>query len=297
VKIRTSRLDWTDLQFFVELARARNLSAAARALNVTHATVGRRLQALEESLGYPLFVRGAGGYTLTADGERIIAMAEAMDAQVRSISRVSLGRAPDLTGLIRITSTETFASRFVMPRLQPFVQAHPGLQVELIGDQRNLSLARGDADVALRFAPPAGGEQRAKLVGHLRYRFYAKAGQVPRTHDETLAYIGYSEGARYSVESQHFEKIVGTNAVISVLTNTQLVRLAAVRAGLGIGLLPQYLGDADPELARFELGGPALSREIWLIVHKDLVDVPRIKACMDFIEETMEGSREQLSGE
>lgn len=297
VKKTTPPLDWTDIRYFAELCRSRSLSAAARRLGVTHATVGRRVTDLEDALGVALFTRRDGAFVLTAEGERVAALIAPIELQIESISRAGVEQSNEIVGPVRVTTTETFGTRFLVPRLKEFQDRFPNIETQLIFDQRNLSLARREADIAIRLAPPLANDVEGVNLGDLRYRFYAPAAQTPRAIDGRRIYIGYDETVSHTLEYQYFERTVGRDHYCQVRTNNQLARLAAVRAGFGIGLLPQYLGDAEEGIARIDFGGPGMSREIWLLVHKDLKAVPRIRVCCEFLQHLIENSRTILTGE
>src|SRR5207248_2018355 len=149
-KKRTGGLDWEDVRYFVALARYGTLSATARALRVNHATVARRVTGLETRLGRALFERRADGYALTAEGKAVLEEASAMDEAALSVlGRLDAGT--ELSGLVRLTVGRVLAERFLIDRLRTFHERYPAIDLEVIGGSRVLSLARREADVALRF--------------------------------------------------------------------------------------------------------------------------------------------------
>lgn len=297
MKKRSDDPDWTDLRVFAELARTRSLSGAARKLGVTHATVGRRIAQLEQAIGHSLVSRRDGSYVLTAEGERVAALVGPMEGQVLSITRAQALRSPAISGPVRLTATDAIGNLFLVPRLKPFAERHPDVALELIVDPRNLSLARREADVAVRLARPTSGDIVATRLGVARYRFYARQHRSPRPAADDRTYIGYDEWNVRSPECQYFLGAVPRDRRIGLVTNNQLSRLAAVRGGFGIGLLPQFVGDASPDLERVPHPGPSLAREIWLLVHKDLKNAPPIRVCREFLIEMFTGAREILSGD
>src|SRR5690348_6356863 len=137
---RTGRVDWEDVRFFVALARHGSLSATARATRVNHATVARRIGALEDALGIKLFERLPTGYELTVAGRNALQAADAMDSAAMGLSQ--LEPEGSLTGLVRITSTPSLAETFLIPRLVGLHQEHPQLGLEVTSERRTLSLKR-----------------------------------------------------------------------------------------------------------------------------------------------------------
>lgn len=293
VKKRTVSPDWTDLQHFIALARLGSLSAAARELGVTHATVARRIAALESVLRKELYTLRSGRCVLTAEGERIAALAQPMSEQALALWRGVHGLSAELTGPVRLTATDVFGAHFVVPCVKAFHDLHPGIEIELVIDHRNLSLARRDADIALRLARPQGGDVLARRVGLLTYHFYAARADNRRADPSRLPLIGYDDSSLHTPEAQHCAEYDRARP-IALRTNNQVSRIAAVRAGLGAALLPKFVGDALGDVARVDIGIGPLNREIWLLVHNDLKDVPRVRVCCDHLVVAIHEARHRL---
>lgn len=143
--------DWNDLQLILAVRRTGGLTAAAKALGIDHSTAFRRLNALEERLGVRIFERLPGGaYHATPAGERMAVTAERMEDEALALDRDIAGRDHQLSGRLRVTSSETLAYSRLTGHLAAFRQTHPGILVELVIDNRVLSLSRREADIALR---------------------------------------------------------------------------------------------------------------------------------------------------
>ena len=156
-KKRSAALDWEDLRFFAALARHRTLAATARALGVTHAAVTRRLASLESSLGRPLFTRGGDGLTLNAIGVAALAQAEQMEFAASALS-VQRDQSSEIEGRVRITVARVLADGFLAAELASLTARFPHLEIELVATSRHASLARREAEIALRLARPASGD-------------------------------------------------------------------------------------------------------------------------------------------
>ncbi|MBI3453059.1 MAG: LysR family transcriptional regulator [Rhodospirillales bacterium] len=301
VKKQSSGPDWSDLRVFVELVRQKSLSGAARALGVTHATIARRVARLESMLGQSIVDRRAGGYAPTAEGARIAVIAGEMEARALAIARRASGTGPAIAGTIRLTATEGFASVFLMPRLGAFAARYPGLDIEIIADIRNLSLARRDADLALRLGRPKSEEIVARKLADLGYGFYAAHAYLERrAPSAALAggdrYIGYDAGTTDLPEARHLAAHAG-DARAGLRSNSLLVQVAAARAGLGVALLPHFFAASAPELVRLDVRGAGdFRRELWLLIHRDLRRVPRVRAAVDFLVATMRREQGFLAG-
>lgn len=289
----TTPADWTDLQFLVELARHGNLSAAARALGVTHATVSRRLGSMERKTGQPLFVRKYGRWITTPLGEQIVALATQMEAPALRIKRAMAGLLPEIAGPVRITATEMVATELVAPALAGIRTRYPGLDVDLIVTGQNLSLARRDADIALRLGAPTQRELVRRRLGRLAYYHYAARRYLAGRKSDDWDYIGYCNVSPELPEVQEFERAHGSARIV-LRTNLIGARRAAVQNGIGIGLLPKLIVRDEMDLVCLD-AKPAVLRELWLIVHRDMRTVPRIRRCMDELTAAVASQRQKLA--
>ncbi|CAO3447711.1 LysR family transcriptional regulator [Azospirillum largimobile] len=283
----TGPLDWDDLRVFLELARAGSLSAAARSLRLSHATVGRRLAALESALGRSLMERRPEGYVLTDEGESVRALAEAMDERAQAIRRRE-GADTGLTGTVRLTMTQALADIFLIPRMGALRAANPGLDLEIIVDNRTLSLARREADLAIRLARPQRGDLVGRRLATLGYGLYA-APDAP----DTL--IAYDESMAELPEALWLDRHGGGRRV-AFRSNSVQGQLAAAVAGFGTAFLPCMLADGVPGLERLPLSGPPLTREAWLLVHRDRREVPRVRAVIEHLVTVFTAEKERLAG-
>ena len=171
-------MDWDDLRYFLAVYRAGSTSGAARALSVQHTTVGRRLTALEETLGTNLFTRTPTGLVPTAAADGILPLAEEAERNLRAIER-GAGNDQKLEGVVRMTTSEAFTGYFVR-RLTKLRAEHPGLVVEILSGNRVFDLARGEADLAVRIAPTTQQDLICRCVGHATWGLYASEDYVAR---------------------------------------------------------------------------------------------------------------------
>jgi DNA-binding transcriptional LysR family regulator len=294
-KNRTGDLDWEDLRYFVALARHRSLSATARVLRVNHATVSRRVSSLEARLGRALFDRQAQGYVLTLDGKAVLDEANAMDEAALSVLRrvdASLG----LSGLVRLTAGRSLAEGFLIDRLDQLRRRYPSIDVELIGDVRLLSIARREADLALRFGTPNSASLVARRVGTICFGLYV-ASSLREEPDATvqLPIIGFAKEDDWIAEADWLQlRFPGRR--FAFRGSSQLAQAAAARAGFGLALLPRYLAAGDPGLFEIACDAPMLERELWLLIRPDLTRVPRVRAVADYLVELFRRERQRLAG-
>ena len=274
--------DWEDLHHFVTLAREGTLSAAARSLGVDHATVARRVAALEESTGLKLVDRRSRVTLLTADGKRIAEVAIPMEEAAFAVGRAAQATKPGLDGDVTISAPPNFASSVIAPQLVRLRSQHPGIRIKLIGEKRRASLGRREADVALRLMRPVEASLFVRKLGSFGFSLYGSPAYLEKTAPHALAFIGYDASMATSPQEVWLRGIIGGREVV-LRTNDLETQVAAARSGLGVAALPHYLGDSDPGLKRFAVAQKPLSRDVWLAVHRDLRQVPAVRAVMEFL--------------
>jgi DNA-binding transcriptional LysR family regulator len=290
---------WDDLRFVLAIARNGNLREAAVALGVNHSTMFRRLNALERSLNTKLFERIASGYRPTESGDRLLAAAERMETEVLTLDREVTGRDTRLTGNLRLTASETLAFGALAPEIARFHQRHPGIVIELLVDNRVLDLSRREADVALRAMRPAQGDLFGRKLTDIRWCFYGSTGylgthKAPRRLQDIGRHklIGWGEAMQPTKAAAWLSKHVPTSS-ICYRTGSPVNQFLAAKAGMGLALLPCYLGDGDRALIRVLSPLPDLRTELWLVTHRSLKETARIRS---FMETVGAGLKKQLAG-
>jgi len=288
-------LDWEDVRYFVALARHRTLSATARALRVNHATVARRVASLETLLGHPLFDRGAFGYVLTAEGKALVNYASAMNEAALSILR-RLDAGTELSGRVRLAAGRVLAERFLIDRLRAFHERYPAIDLEVIGGSRVVSLAKRQADLALRYGSPKDSELVARRVAKLRFGLYASPDYRDKLKGgEPRVFIGFDENSEFVAEAQWLERHFGRSR-FSFRTSSQTTQAAAARAGYGIALLPKYVVEThEPGLVEVASGVHLPERDVWLIIRRDLTKVPRVRVVADYLVDLFQRERRLLA--
>jgi DNA-binding transcriptional LysR family regulator len=274
--------DWEDIRHFVALAREGTLSAAARTLGVDHATVARRVAALETSTGLKLVDRRARTTTLTEDGKRIATVAAPMEEAAFALGRAAQAAKPGIDGEVSISAPPNFASSVIAPQLIRLRHLHPGIRLKLIGEKRRASLSRREADVALRLLRPLEAGLFVRKIGSFGFSLYGAPAYLEKTPPHAFAFIGYDASMAESPQEVWLSTIIGEREVV-LRTNDLETQVAAARSGLGIAALPHYLGDSDPRLQRHVVTQKPISRDVWLVVHHDLRQVPAVRAVMEFL--------------
>jgi DNA-binding transcriptional LysR family regulator len=297
--------DWNEPRLVLAVYRTGGLTAAAAALGIDHSTAFRRLAALEKKLGVRLFERLPGGsYQATAAGARMAAAAERMEDEALALDRDIAGRDHRLSGRLRVTSSETLAYSRLTRHLAAFRQAHPGIVVELAIDNRVLSLSRREADIALRPVRPREGDLWGRKLADVAWMLYASPALLdaiggPLSRAEDVArhpLIGWEDGAAGIMAADWLARAAPADAFV-YRTSSLVNQLVAAKAGIGVALLPCYLGDGHRALAR-ALADPIadLAGELWIVTHADLKGTARVRAFFDIVGEGLARERGAFEG-
>ncbi|PJR10280.1 LysR family transcriptional regulator [Sinorhizobium meliloti] len=280
---------WDDLQFFLAVARTGQLSTAARRLRTSHATVSRRIDRLEFALKVKLFERNPRGYVLTTMGQRFVETAERME---RETEQLQLDISDGMTaqrGVVRLSTLEGFGNFFLADRLGKFAERYPNISLELVAIQQIMSLSRKEADIAVALAAPKAGAYHAEVLTPYTLHVYGArsylAGQPPiRTRSDlgSHRFVGYIDDMIFTPGLDYLGEIQpGLRAHFQ--SSSILTQLKAVRQGLGLCVLPHFMAQDEPNLEIVLPDEIELKRTYWLICHRDLIAIPRVRAVRDFL--------------
>jgi DNA-binding transcriptional LysR family regulator len=288
---------WDDFRYFLALARAGSLSAAARRMRVDQSTVGRRLAALEAEAGARLFDHTPDGYVLTAAGESVLGDVERLEDGFLAVERRLAGGDARIEGVVRVSISETFANHFVVAHLDELRARHPGLTVELATSNAPVDLARREADLAVRLGPaPKQPNLVVRPLGAAGFALYGSRAYLashgrPRLRGGLRGHRVVRYGGELApVPMARFLEEHAREAEVVLLANSVATVHEAVVAGLGLGVLPCVL--AGDGLERI---GPLLgANPIWSVVHEDLVRAARVRAVLQFLSEVIGRERRRL---
>ncbi|MBR1167919.1 LysR family transcriptional regulator [Bradyrhizobium sp. DASA03005] len=295
-------MDWDLCKTFVAVADTGSFTAAARRLHTSHPTVSRKIAALEAQLGTRLVARAADGLALTADGRTLREHAEAMAAAaLRAETAVAAG-GHKARGIVKLSIGATLASHWLMPRLPAFLRAHDHIQLEIITHPFPASVRRREADVVLR--PFDSGEENlvGRKIGRLGTGFYASrdyaAGRpLPERRGDWKEHsvIGFADQTS-NAQLARWSDVVTRQARVAMRCSSQGDMLAAVRAGIGISALSCFVAEAYSDLVRVAPQKLASVADLWLLAHPDLVELPAVRAVIDFVAECARTDRARLRG-
>jgi DNA-binding transcriptional LysR family regulator len=290
---------WDDLRYVLALSRHGSLARTAKALDVDHTTVGRRVESAEAALGVTVFARTSQGYVPTLEGERVLFDLLRVEDAVLALQRGADASKSVVEGAVRVTSPETFGATYLAPLLAGLGARYPKLALELVTTGTVLDLSRREADVAVRFFRTPHEDLVVRRVGHVAYGLYASRGYLakrPLTRPGELrehAILTCPSGPKV-VDGSWVAKLSGGARAVLVCDFT-IALLEAARAGSGVAVLPRYLGDREPDLQHVPMPDEP-SEPIWLTVHKDVKGTPRVRAVLDTLAEAFARDAERLAG-
>ncbi len=290
-------MNWDDVRLFLAVARSGQILAASRRLAINHATLGRRITALEDDLRTRLLIRRTNGCTLTAEGEAFFHAAERMEAQMLE-AQARTGRIDAaIAGTVRIGAPDGFGVSFLASRLGRLTRRHADLRIQLVPVPRSFSLSQREADIAITIDRPDQGRLVSSKLTDYTLGLYASRPYLAQfgTPDsiEALAghaRIGYVEDLIFSPSLDYTGEIMRNwNARFEI--SSAIGQTEAVRSGAGIGILHDYVARQYPELVRV-LPQAAIRRSYWTTYHETTRDLLRLKTVVAFLRELVDEEKE-----
>ena len=289
-------MDWNDIKLFLALVRHGNVRAAAAKAGVSHSTVARRMDAFEKKLGVRLFDRLPTGYATTPAGEDMLAVAEGVENELDALERRILGQDRQIAGHIRVTTIDILATGLLMPHLAEFTRLHPDIELEVVTTYLALDLNKREADIALRFTARPPEHLVGRRLANVAFAAYAAVDYL-QSHDlqdpSSGRWIGFRSGEPFPkwVQESDYPRIPAKSVLESML-----LQFEACKTGMGLGMLPCFLGDAAPELRRISAIVVKPQYDLWLLSHRDMRTTARIRVFSDFIAATLRSCRGRLEG-
>lgn len=281
---------WDLYRSFLAVMHHGTLSAAARAVGLTQPSVGRHVDALEEALGVVLFTRSGHGLTPTVAALEMVPSAEAMAASANALTRIASGEAVEESGAVRLTASEIMGTEVLPPILAAFQRQYPRIALEVSLTNHTEDLLRRDADIAVRHISPRQEALVARRIGTVILGLYAhqdylQARGCPATLAELRSnhvLVGWDRETGPAVEAAAAViGVVRTNFMYRC--DSHLGQLAAVRAGLGIGVCQRPIAARDAALRPVLAESVRFPLDIWLSFHKDLRASRRVRLLVDHL--------------
>lgn len=292
-------MNWNDLQAVLAVARAGQLSRAGAAIGVDATTIGRRVRRIETNLGQTLFEQTREGQVITEAGEALLTEIETMANAAGRIGDLH-GSGAGPTGNLRISLSEGFGTWFVANLVGEFIAAHPRLSLDLVASSGFLSPSKREADLAVTLSRPRAGPVIAGKLTDYALRLYASRGYStdrglpaqPGDLAQEHTLVGYIPELLYAPELRYLAEFhPGLNAHVRSSSINAQYRLLA--SGMGIGVLPCFIGDADQSLVRV-LPDRSIHRSFWLVTHKETHQLARVRAFKNWLTDAVQTHRKRL---
>jgi DNA-binding transcriptional LysR family regulator len=281
--------DWDLYRSFLGALREGSLSAAARALGLTQPTLGRHIDALEDSLGAKLFARSQHGLSPTAAARELAFHAEAMEAAAEAFRRAASGEAAETGGTVRLTASNLIGAEVLPPILTAFRRDHPNIAIELALSNRNQDLSRREADIAIRMMRPTQKSLVVKRLGAVHIHLYAHRDYLarhgtPRTVEDLARHtiIGFDRDAS-AFRSMDTGGTPIARELFALRTDDDYAQLNALRAGFGIGGAQDGIAARSADLVPILPSHIAFKLEMWLVMHEDLRSSKRVRLLYDHL--------------
>ncbi|MEI6001063.1 LysR family transcriptional regulator [Paraburkholderia bengalensis] len=288
-----NRMDWNDLRVFLAVARAGNLSKAGRDLGMDHATVGRRISALEFALETPIFERDRQGYRLNEHGRAMLEYVEAAEANIMTLGDALDGNSPGLSGHVRVATMEGIASLYLSEQFVELRRRQPGITIELVTSSTSVRISHREADLFLGFFQPADTSLQIDKIGEFQLHLYASSGYLdahgtPASVAELRnhSFVGYIDGLIQLDSVRWLEDAISDPPVV-FHSSSMLAQMFSASAGGGIVMLPTFARAERFGLVQVLPGQIDVSRSIWMSSHQYIRRVPRIRAVASFLTDTL----------
>ena len=287
-------MNWDDLRLFLAVARTGSISGAARQLGVQHSTVSRRIRQFEEKLGSRLLERKTGRYELTQAGEHVKEASDRIEREVLGVDGALLGKDSQQVGPLKVAALNNMASTVLMPMFASFSKKRPQVELHIIVSNIDASLSQREADVAIRLTNTPTDTLIGKRIVTVASTIYGsrvyldqlrKQGGQPRWIG--VECCGFHKTWTKQLSSGHSYNFYSDD--------TQLT-LSAVREGLGVSILPCFMGDSDSQLERYCEPDPAYNLGLWVLLHPDLKRTARVLAFRDHMVQAINAKKDLFEG-
>lgn len=283
-------LDWNDLRYFLAVADEGSTLSAGRKLRVSQTTVARRVSALEDAVGVPLFEKRQAGYTLTPVGKDLLERARQVGLAADAFSVAAAAEKRDAGGVVRLSTEEIFAVTLLGPWLRELRELHPEILIEIDTSQELRDLGAGQADIALRVTK---SDQPSGVIGRricsdewtlYCSQDYAARHGAPKNRAEMENHALVAGGGGHVARAYDaWIRELGLEDQVAMQQPSSIGLLSAIRSGFGIAVLPCLVGDSEPDLIRCLPPRAGHGRVMWLLTHERVRNTPRVRAVIDFL--------------
>jgi DNA-binding transcriptional LysR family regulator len=287
-------VNWDDLRLFLAVARSGSISGGARMLDLQHSTLSRRMRKLEDDLGVRLFEKKRNGFELTLAGENLQTAAQRMESEALGIDGALSGKDLRLVGPLRVTAIGNMATTVLMPMFAAFSRRYPEVTLHVMVSNSDASLAQREADVAIRLTNSPVDTLVGKRIVTVASAIYGGARYLEALRESGS--VPQWLGVECCVFHKSWTKQACGDQAHRFFVDDTLLTQAALREGVGISILPCFMGDPDPALARYGEPDPAWDLGLWILLHPDLKRTARVLAFRDHMVEAITAERDLFEG-
>ncbi|MBY0611078.1 MAG: LysR family transcriptional regulator [Beijerinckiaceae bacterium] len=289
-------MDWSNFRIFLAVARAGQFVAAAKQLKIDHATVGRRITALERSLNARLFERRTTGVSLTAAGTKLLASAERVESELLQVQAELTDTDIELSGTVRIGAPDGLSTYYLARSFRSFAKRYPAITIQLVPMPQAIPLAKREVDIVIVLEKPEAGRFITRKLTDYSLGLYGvesyfadhgRPASVEALHEHRL--VGYVEDYAYSSALNYVRDLYG-DAPTAFECASAVGQLEAIRAGIGLGVAHDYIARQYHDLQRV-LPERRATRSYWIVVHEDLRDLGRIRAVYEHLVDSIQEDR------
>lgn len=289
-------MDWNDLRFFLSVARTHSLTKTASELKVSQSTVSRRIEAIEASLRTHLFAHHQTGYFLTDAGQDVVKYAEEVEEKVMLLESNISGSDLRPAGNVRLATPVTLASHLIIPALPRFYSRYPDITLQIITGVNTISISRHDADLALRLVRPKQHTLKIRKVGRMASAVY---GSKTYLHQHISSDTSPLDGRNFITWDSSYSHLPSStwlnetypNIPSALVTTSVVSQIAAVKANLGLAVLPCYIASQHSEMVEVIPTENVFAEDLWLVSHADMTASTRVRAVTDFLAEIITEAR------
>ena len=299
--VQSTMFNWNDLESFIILSRSGKLNLAAKKLKIEPTTISRRILRLEEKLNVKLFYRSNNQYILTDDGTRLIIFAEKIESEILSINEEFTNKNVNLTGVVRISLPEGLGIEIFTKYLKEFYKEHRDLEIELLADTKARSLSNKEVDISITLSRPKRGKLVSwKLSDYVIQLYGSKEYFTKNTMIDNLEnltghkFISYVDDLVDYPELNYLHDSFN-NIKILFRSNNLQAQLNAVKEGIGIALLHNFIAKKEKNLIPILPKKIKITREYWIVIHEDLINIKRIRVVVDFISRVIKLEKKNLN--
>lgn len=296
-------VDWDNFRIFLAAARAQSGLEASHLLDMSQSTISRRITKLERDVGSKLFDRSAQGLRLTTAGHNLFEHVEKLESTFSVMeSQVSQGDRMELSGEIRIGATEAFGTFFLMAHLSNFCERHQAIAMDVLPLPRSLNISKREVDTSVALDRPETNSFVTRKLGDYRLLPYAtpeyldRHPPIRRVEDfQEHRWIDFVDDLLFSPQQFHLHKW-GASLKRCLRSTSVVAQAQAVKAGLGIAVIPCFLGSVTDNLVPILPDKVDITRSLWLVAPPERRELARIRALWDYIREIADLNADYLDG-